>query len=192
MDEAPEVRTGASGRFTIPGVPAGTRQVEVLAIGMLPVVAAVDVVADSTTALAAELRKVTTLDVVRVTGSRHMRRLLREFEERRRTGFGYFVDSTSLAARGTLSSVFFEAPSTRVEQLGVNRILVTLPATAGGRCAANVVIDGFKADHDQLNTLLPSDLAAVEVYPRRFSVPMRFMTNDACGAIVVWTKWVLR
>lgn len=38
MDEGPEARSGADGRFIIRSIPAGTRQVEVLFVGMAPVV----------------------------------------------------------------------------------------------------------------------------------------------------------
>lgn len=38
MDEGPEARSGADGRLIIRSIPAGTRQVEVLFVGMAPVV----------------------------------------------------------------------------------------------------------------------------------------------------------
>lgn len=59
------------------------------------------------------------------------------------------------------------------------------------RCVANVIIDGIKADFQQVNFLRPSDIAAIEVYPHRFSVPDRFVQNNECGVVVVWTKWAL-
>ena len=67
--------------------------------------------------------------------------------------------------------------------------VVTMPGTGGARCLANVVIDGQKSDYQELNFLRPADIAVLEVYPRRMSLPMQFVRNDDCGAIVVWTKW---
>lgn len=193
MDGAPEIRSGADGRFTFRNVPSGTRQVEVLALGMLPVTAVVDVVAHETAAVAATLRKVRTLDVVRVTASRRVQLTIRDFEERRKTGFGYVRDSTAIASRGTLSSVFSEFAGVQVERgtSGAGSFSLSMKASGPGRCTPNLWIDGREErDFDFLNSFHTDELAAVEVYPQAFSVPMRFMgRNSTCGAVVVWTKW---
>ena len=54
-----------------------------------------------------------------------------------------------------------------------------------------MIIDNRKSDFDELNFLRPSDIAVMEVYPRRMRLPMQFIQNDDCGAVVVWTKWSL-
>jgi hypothetical protein len=120
-----------------------------------------------------------------------VRRLVREFEERRLTGAGYTRDSTEIGNHGTLSSVFFEFPSVRVESVraGGTAFAISMPSTSGGRCIANVVIDGRKSDFQELSFLRPSDIAVIEVYPRRMSLPMQFVQNDDCGVVVVWTKY---
>jgi hypothetical protein len=194
VDGAPELRSGSDGQFVVRGVPTGTRQLEVLSLGMAPVVTTVDVMPNDTTAMLPTMKTLTTLDVVRVTASPVVRRLLRELDERRKTGFGSLRDSIEIGNRGTLSAVFSEFAGTRVESRGGSTpFLVTLPSARGGRCAANVVIDGSPADFDQLQFYRPGDLAAIEVYPHRFSVPSRFLRgNSECGAIIVWTKWMLR
>jgi hypothetical protein len=202
VDGVPEIRSGADGAFRVRDVPSGTRQVEILAIGMMPSIAIVDVIPNDSTRVTAELRKVTTLDVVRVTAPMVRRRMIEDFDERRRRGAGYMFDSTVIANRGTLSSLFFELPSARVERTGkFNDFFISLPAMVG-RCIANLWIDGSQqrgfADDpasifDQLNALRPGDLAAVEVYPRSMSVPTQFTgRNPDCGAVLVWTKWAFR
>jgi protocatechuate 3,4-dioxygenase beta subunit len=190
-DGAAEIRSADDGRFVVRGVPVGTRQVEVLAIGMSPVVTSVHVMPNDTASVVAAMRRITTLDVVRVTASPMVRRLVREFEERRLTGAGYTRDSTEIGHHGTLSSVFFEFPSVRVESVraGGTAFAISMPSTRGGRCIANVVIDGRKSDFQDLSFLRPSDIAAIEVYPRRMSLPMQFVQNDDCGVVVVWTKY---
>lgn len=194
MEERPEIRSNADGRFTFRDVPTGTRQVEVLALGMLPVVTAVDVIAQETATVTAALRKVTRLDIVRVTATARVRRAVAEFEERRRGGFGYIRDSTTIATRGTMSSVFFEFPGVQVERgaSGTTSFGLSMKATGPGRCAPNLWIDGREErDFDLLNALHTDEIAALEVYPHAFSVPMRFMgRSSSCGAVVVWTKWV--
>jgi hypothetical protein len=195
MDDVPEVRSGSNGRFLVAGVPAGSRQVEVLAIGRLPVVAVLDVPPNDTVAFAAQLRQVTLLDAVRVRASARARRVVEDYEERRRRGFGYAVDSSVVSSRGALTSVFADIPSVRVERSrsGAGQFVLTLPATRGGQCPATLWIDGFyRRDFDELNALHTNEIAAVEVYPHAFSVPARFVppgSAGVCGAVIVWTKW---
>ena len=188
-DGVPEVRTGANGRFAARQVPLGTRQVEVLAIGMVPQTSIVDVFPQDTVTILASMRRVNTLDVIRVTARPEVLRVIREFEERRRAGFGYARDSTTIATRGTMSAVFFDLPGVRVEFLSASQFALSLTSARGGRCLANVIIDGMRSNFEQLNFYRPPEIAAIEVYPQRFSVPERFMTNSDCGAVIVWTKW---
>ena len=72
-----------------------------------------------------------------------------------------------------------------------NDFVINLAAVGMGRCLANVIIDGRKSDFAELNFLRPADVAAVEMYPRHMSLPMQFVRNDDCGAVVIWTKWAL-
>jgi hypothetical protein len=176
------------------GVPVGTRQVEVFSIGMSPVVTSVQVMPNDTATFVVAMRRITTLDVVRVTASPMVKRLVREFEERRLTGAGYTRDSTEIANHGTLSSVFAEFPSVLVESVrsAGTAFVISMPATSGGRCIANVIIDGRKSDFQELAFLRPGEIAAIEVYPRRMSLPMQFIQNDTCGAVVAWTKFQFR
>jgi hypothetical protein len=190
VDGVPELRSGGDGRFLVRDVPIGSRQVEVLSIGMSPVMTVADVTPADTALVLASMRKVTTLDVIRVTASPMTRRLVRDLEERRKLGAGYFRDSTEIANHGSLFSVFFEFPSVQVQRTGLGSdFVVILPGTSNRKCLANVVIDGSKARAEDLNFLRPSDVAAIEVYPRRMGLPMQFMRDTDCGAVVVWTKW---
>jgi hypothetical protein len=188
-DGVPEVRTGTNGRFAARNVPLGTRQVEVLAIGMVPQTSVVDVFPRDTVTILASMRRVNTLDVIRVTGRPEVLRVMSEFEERRRRGFGHARDSTDIVTRGSMSAVFFDIPGVRVEFLTASQFALSLPSGRGGRCLANVVIDGIRSDFEHLNFYRPPEIAAIEVYPQRFSVPERFVTSSDCGAVIVWTKW---
>lgn len=189
-DGAAELRSGSDGRFLVRGLPVGTRQVEVLAIGMTPVVTAVDVSPVDTASILATMRKITTLDVVRVTASPSVRRLVRDLEERRLAGFGNMKDSTEIGNHGSLFSVMYEFPSVQVERKNVaGDFIVTMAGTGAYRCLANVVIDGMRSDFDQLNFLRPADIAVMEVYAHRMSMPVELVRNNECGVIVVWTKW---
>ena len=74
-DGVEEIRSDSAGRFLVRNVPLGSRQVEVLAIGMKPVTTVVDVIEGETATVLATMTPVTTLDVIRVTASRGARRL---------------------------------------------------------------------------------------------------------------------
>lgn len=190
LEGVAEVRSGADGRFTIRDVPAGTRQLDISAIGMTPTSVIVDVVPNDTTLVTATVGKVTTLDAVKVRALARQREFNRELEERKKGGLGYMQDSTSLQPVGSTANVFAMFPSTEVRRLrGFPPFTITFPAGAS-RCAALIWIDGRRGDIEQLAMILPQDFALVEVYPQRFSVPTKFQVpGQLCGAVVAWTKY---
>ena len=198
--DMPEARSGADGSFTVRDVPAGTRQVDIRSVGMAPYVTAVDVVPHDTVMLAAQLHKITLLDVVRVTGTITQQRRISALEERKRSGWGYFRDSTTFGQYGIMSSVFGSFPSLQVQPInGSTQFVLTLPQNVR-RCVANLWIDGVRqavagdptVAYGILNDLHPDQIAAVEVYPRGATVPVEFATvSSSCGAVVIWTKWAL-
>ena len=193
MDEVPEVRSGADGRFIIRNVPAGTRQIEILSIGMRPAVTAVDVVAHDTVSLALTLRKITTLEAMRVTASSRQMSVVRDIESRRKAGLGYMKDSTALW--GTISSAVEGFPGVTVMRGFGSQFSVALRNMRGGYCLATLYIDGHREyDQEQLSWLRTDDIATMEIYPRVSSTPAEFLppAREPCGAIVVWTKLLFR
>ncbi len=94
---AEEVRTGVDGRFVMPRVPIGTREINVLAIGAQPVTAAADVTMRDTAFVSVELRKIVELPAVVVTAKTARQRMLAELEERKALGLGHFMDSAQVA-----------------------------------------------------------------------------------------------
>ena len=188
VDEFGEVRSNAEGNVVLRSVPAGTRQVDVLAIGRIPVSIVLELTAGDTATFTASMRKVTTLDVVRVTGTRRQRVLVEGFETRRKRGFGYVLDSAQLSTRGRLWSAFEGFPSIEVRVRGGDFSLF-FPGAQGGQCTPGIFVDGRKTDIAELNMLRVGELAAVEVYPHRMSTPAEFLTSERCGSVAVWTKW---
>jgi len=193
-DDTTEVRSGADGSFIVRDVPAGTRQLEALAIGMRPVLAVVDVLPGDTAAVVLQLHKVTTLDIVRVTASRRGRLIAEEIESRRKTGHGYLVDVGDIARRASLSSVFSELPSVEVRYNGGN-FTVLVPDGRGGACEPDVWVDGARSGPAALNMIHPKEVAALELFPRAGTIPTRYQRDLAgrprCGAILIWTNWAL-
>jgi hypothetical protein len=197
VEGVPEGRTAQDGRFTLPNVPAGTRQVEFTAIGMMPVSTVVDVRANDTARVAVSLRNVTTLDVVKVTGNAHQQRFARGIEERKRSGLGYQIDSTKISPNASLASVFAGVPSMQIQRRGKSSLFnILLPGNAArGPCAAYIILDGVpRTGQDDLDFLRASDIASIEVFPRVYSVPAELAPprDIQCGVVAVWTKAAFR
>lgn len=198
LDNATEVRTEADGRFTIRNAPTGSRQLDLAAVGRTPVSTIVDVMADEPAFVSASLRTVTNLEAMRVTASGTLRRAALQFEERRKQGFGSYMDSTAIAKRGTMAAVFYGMPGVTVQrQAGTSNarlFALYLPSTGTDQCMATLFLDGvMQADQEIMSTLFPGDIAAVEVYQQRLTVPTEFMNRNAmCGVVLVWTKRAFR
>jgi hypothetical protein len=191
LDDSIEVRSLPDGRFTLPGVVAGTRQIEVLAIGATPVVAAVDVMPGETSALAVQLRRVTTLDVVEVTASRRGRRIAAEIAERRQTGFARTMEIGELMAHASLGTAFGSFPGATISRNGRD-FTVYVSDGRGGQCAPHVYIDDARADYFALNMLRPREVTAIELISRAGEVPIKYRPTEVkahCGVILVWTNW---
>lgn len=198
LDEITEVRTDADGRFVIRSAPTGTRLLDLAAVGMTPVSTVVDVMVGETAVVTASLRTVSNLEAMRVTATSNIGRLAAQFQERRKQGFGSYLDSTAMASRGTMAAAFYGVPGVTVERAqgtsNARRFRLYLPSTGTGPCLATLYFDGvFQQDQAVLEELFPADIAAIEVYQQRLTVPTEFMNRDVkCGVVAVWTKRAFR
>jgi len=173
----PETRTTDDGRFVLPGVPLGTRQVEVLAVGATPVRLTLDLAPTDTTAVSVLLDRVTTLTDVTVRASVITDRRIADMEQRRATGTGRFLDSTAIARYASVATA-----------------LGTIAFRTGRVCA--VFMDGVEQplDSTPLQYRSPADLAQLEVH-RGSQAPLELVPRKLCRAqdylVVVWTKAAL-
>jgi len=163
---------------------------------MTPVTTDVDILAADTTFVSATLRTVTNLQALNILGAGTRGRAVRRFEERRQQGFGAFMDSTTIGSRATLAAVFAGFAGVTVQAASANgrRFNIYLPSTGSGPCLAMLQLDGIQQiDHEILGLMHPDDIAAVEVYPQRMTIPTELMRTDArCGLVAVWTKRAFR
>ena len=184
-------RSDNDGRFTIPHAPAGTHQLEISSIGMAPVVTTVDVAVHDTAVVAAQLLASTVLGGVEVNAVRMGRVMATEFDQRRKAGRAFVLDSTQLVKSRTLPNALSGVPSTVIDNRG-GLLNISMTSNRGGSCSPTVRIDGFEGAFGHLVDLRPDEVAAVEVYVRPTMIPAQFYKGGdppTCGMILVWTKY---
>jgi Carboxypeptidase regulatory-like domain len=181
VDTFPEVRTNDEGRFFVREVPAGSRQVGVVAIGLQPSTTTVNLLAGDTARLSIPLGTAQSLGAVRVTATILSTRL-RDIEERKRMGFGDQRDSTEIRNYPSLIAVLRTINGVRVRQ-GASRLNVVLSLDGCG--AVDYRVDGHPSTIEDIALLDAKDIAAIEVYRR--TIPSELMSRRGCP-VVVWTK----
>jgi len=174
----PEARTSDDGGYVLPGVPLGTRQLDVLAVGATPVRQILDVTPADTAALSIQLERVTTLTDVNVRASVITDRRLADMELRRSRGLGRFMDSTTMARYASVATA-----------------LQTITYRNDRLCA--IFVDGIEQpmDSNPFQFRSPADFAQLEVH-RVLQAPIEFVSRRKCGGagaylIIAWTKAAL-
>ena len=190
-----EVTTGASGNYEIDSLPPGSATLEARALGYLPLTRTVDIhpSASAVADFVMESRK-TYLDTVRVVGTRvYESPQFRAFLERKKRGFGYFMDEDQIERRNPfyVSDLFRMVPGVRILPGGFGGQVLMRGTGFQAWCTPTVFLDGMRmASIDGIgfeSFVSPHDVRAVEVYTRGSSMPGEFSTFDGCGAIVIWT-----
>jgi len=153
----------------------------------------VDVTARDTTSLALQFAAPTTLDAMKTVAARTGRKLVEEFNLRRKSGLGYAVDSTEIMKFQNVPALLGTFPGVSVEYRRPN-YTISMPA-GGGRCVPEIYIDGIEAGFGHIADLFTHEVAAVEVYNRALIAPAQFSRPGhppECGMILVWSKYGFR
>lgn len=194
VSDGPGARTNDYGEWAVMNAPAGTRMIEMRAVGYYPVRQAVDVVdgaAPMHVALAT-LRAV--LDTVRIFATFRDRDGGSGFIERRRSAMGHFYATEDIARLNPFvtSDLFKSMPMVRTERdsMGVEQFVMRGIFTR--ECTPEVYINGARMiafGPDEVDGMIPPKaLAGVEVYAPG-TVPLQFqVAMQECGSIVFWTK----
>lgn len=183
--------TSERGEWTLVDAPAGTRILQVLAIGYYPERRRVDVVSGAPPVRVALSTVRAVLDTVKVTAIRMSGSKLDGFRERQHSSAGYFLTSEDVMRRqpAVTTEVFRMVPGMRVERDGfTTSFLMRGPF---GWCSPGVYID----DHFMIKLLAediddfvhPQEVAGIEIYSDA-SAPAQFKRMDGCGSVVIWTK----
>lgn len=193
ITDGPQARANARGEWTLSGVPAGTRVLEVRAIGYYPQRVPVDVVPGAAAVRVALWTFQSVLDTVRVVAARASDRSGGGFARRSRSsGMGTFVDSAQIKRRGgvTTADIFRSMNGVRLDGSGFDRVIRVRGAF--GYCSPAIFIDGLYMPTpyvDDLDLMAPRDrITGIEVYAGA-AVPAEFQRAlSGCGAIVIWTR----
>ena len=189
------VRSGADGRFRMTNVPTGTRMLSARKVGLLPFLAPIDVVDGGVRNHIVAVERGVTIEGVRITARSAISRDRREFDERKRTGIGRVMDSTTIMMFPRLQSALRQYPSVLVATAnnGIDFTLLGRVVSGGARCHAYIYVDGVIESSEYLTILPPENIAATELYTSAEFAPARFRgLGGSCAVLLVWTKNFLR
>jgi hypothetical protein len=195
------VGTGPNGRFRIVDIPAGHYMVIVRRAGFHPTSGAIEVLPQDTLRLAYTLEQsLASLDAVVVTEKAAVSTRMREFEQRRKLGFGEFMNAEEIDKRNSVfpTELFRKFMSINVSPSRSTSLTeyYALNSREGanpqlGACPMQIFVDDVPMPTPFNLDLLPSprDLAGIEVYSGSGTIPGRYNgMNRGCGVVLVWTK----
>jgi hypothetical protein len=186
------VFTDSAGRYALSGIQPGARLMLVRRVGYLAVGIMVQLGPNDTIRRDVSLEPLAVeLDPIEVTGRPETRRPrgigVEAFEERRRMGFGRFIDSTMLRQNEYRRlSELLQRAGVEVAPRGASRQW----AVGRSGCRLRVYLDGVPiADPPDVNSFSPVGLEAVEAYRSPADVPLEYGGLDArCGVLLLWTR----
>jgi outer membrane cobalamin receptor len=176
------------------GLPAGTQNLEIRAIGYQPKRVAVDLSARQPSTIDVILDKqVPTLNsvVVRDKGSKADQDF-NGFLSRKRSGFGgKFFTAEDIEQRQpfAMTDLMRMSPGMQVSPNGA----MGYALRGRGGCTPDVIIDGLRVMQgaDEVDNLVrPGEVDGVEVYTSSAGVPPQYagVGGSSCGAVLIWTK----
>ena len=189
----PQTRTDALGAWTLGNVPAGTRLLDVRAVGFFPEHRPVDVVQGAPPVRLALNTMQAALDAVKVTARYNADRA--GFAERRRKGAGRYLSAEDVMRHAPIvaTDLFKRMSGVRVVD---GAVVMRGPF---GDCKPALYLDGHyfeTAETFDLDSFVrPERIVGVEVYSETNAPPqfMRLPTasdsdTGPCGSIVIWTR----
>jgi hypothetical protein len=200
VDRDGYVLSGDRGKFVLGGLLPGRRLFEVRRVGYVAAVFELEVPPATVVHIRARLQPaVVTLSTIVVDGKSRPLGLWRAgfYDRAVKQVTGYFYPPEEILRRKltTMSNLLAEIPSLSVESR--NGQAIPYGRRSGTEpCRLNVWVDDMlsAAGDDGLDVIAPGWIVrAVEVYPTAAVVPDRYVRqNNLCGAILIWTKGVVR
>jgi Carboxypeptidase regulatory-like domain len=193
--DGPQTRTNERGEWTLLDAPAGTRMLEVRALGYYPDRRLVNVVGGAAPIHVALSTLKAVLDTVKITATR-----LRNgqddtgFQQRRRMGIGHYITPADVMKFPAVvtSDLFRMVPGVRFGYDDMGQKYIQVRGAFETWCNPAIFLNGhnmsFLTTEDIDAWVHPNEVAGIEIYseataPAEFQVGLR-----GCGSIVIWTK----
>jgi hypothetical protein len=209
-----------AGEFRIGQLPAGRHAILVRHVGFAPLVDTVDVAdgvkVDREFILVEQPVPLEQVNV-KAPERKYISPALRDFEERRKQGFGHFIDEETMRKnneRRLIDVLAGYLPGIKVFSSGSRGSIRGEYISSGRKCGAGPVfitcksgtekcpvamyLDGvlvFDMSHDDasqmpdLSRYNTRDYAAVEFYAGGASTPVKYnATSSGCGVLLLWTR----
>ena len=202
-------RTDSTGHFRIDGVPAGSRTVEIRALGFAPATHAVNFAAgavlDTALSIGVSAQDLAAVTVAAVAPPPTPRGL-EGFELRRKQGHGHFITPAQMESlrASSLADVLAGIEGVHVNFGRDGFPLPYLRGTKTGQCIPNFFLDGapFVVDGaspgrtvahpftDLTAVAHPDVIRAIEVYTTSGTMPAEFdlTASTGCGSVLIWTR----
>jgi hypothetical protein len=184
--------TSAAGLFALDSLPAGTQSLEVRKLGFAATDKTVELLSQGLieTEIVLDARS---LAPVRIESSRDDALATLGYTERRKAGFGYFLDGKDIRHEaGRFTDVLRGAPMLKFTPAGNGRVAVQNARDPNYGCV-NYFVDGAPWKEvrpgDIDDYLSAGEVEALEVY-NPSSVPPRFQVGGrtSCASIIIWTS----
>lgn len=198
--DGPRTRANERGEWTLADAPAGTRMLEVRAVGYYPERRRVDVIAGAAPVRVALSTFKAVLDTVRVAAAAYDRNRS-GFQQRSRSGAGRYLTPADIARRQpiVLSDLLRTTPGVRLDPSADGMGEQLLMRGPFGSCAPAIYVDGHYFDEltsvDLDAMVRPNEIVGMEIYsdasaPAQFRRPPGNPGRDLgpCGSVVIWTK----
>jgi hypothetical protein len=197
VDTKTSIRSDSVGKFFLAALDAGDRELRVRRLAYAPVTVIVQVEPKDTIDVTITLTVVAQkLNAVLVHEDVTHVRLMRQFEERRKRGFGHFITRREIEDRHPLllSDMMRRVPGTMLTPAAGGRSVLRFSrALIGGTrdCPPQYWLDGVMVYGFNIDDIMPSDIEGIELYSGASVVPPEFnnpRSTVACGLVVIWTR----
>jgi hypothetical protein len=187
--------TKPNGEFVLDSLPSGTQTLEVRQLGYSPTDVPVELSMSRSENVTVKMADyVPVLSEMRVTAQREKGLNDVGFNDRKRSGMGYYLDADQLKMRQTMqfSDMLRTVPGIRVIPAGDGTNVIQSSRDPTGGCVT-FYVDGSpwqQMTPGDLDTFVrPDEVAALEVY-NGATTPAQFQQagNSGCTTVVIWTQ----
>ncbi len=194
ITNGPQTRANERGEWTLADAPAGTRTLEVRAVGYYPARQTVDVIDGAAPVRVALATFKSVLDTMKVIADYDRFSNFAGFRERSRSGLGRFFTGADLAKRQVIvtTDLFRNMQGVFVDSDSDLEQRITMRGVFTERCEPAVYLNGtlmMGMNMSEIDAFVrPKDVVGIEVYSQTQAPPQFQPGLSGCGSLVFWTR----